>query len=127
MDKLSNELLDEVISNLTEDVRDLKKHDKNDMLTTATSWLIFLEELKEYRKAEEQGLLRRLPCKEGDTVWCLTSANTKAVECTVLWIELHRNGSVVFSLDGGLGDVVLAHLGKTWFISKEDAEEHLVS
>lgn len=29
----------------------------------------WLEELKFYKEAEEQGLLVRLPCKVGDTVW----------------------------------------------------------
>ena len=29
------------------------------------------EKLREYEDAEEQGLLLRLPCKVGDTVWCL--------------------------------------------------------
>ena len=32
-----------------------------------------LEELKSYKEAEEQGLLVRLPCKVGDTVWVVTS------------------------------------------------------
>ena len=33
----------------------------------------WLEELKSYKNAEEQGLLVRLPCKVGDTVWVVTS------------------------------------------------------
>ena len=69
MERLSNELLNEAISNLTEDVIRLKKNDTNDMLITATAWLMFLEELKEYRDAEEQGLLLRLPCKVGMSIW----------------------------------------------------------
>lgn len=32
-----------------------------------------LEELKSYKNLEEQGLLVRLPCKLGDTVWVVTS------------------------------------------------------
>lgn len=32
-----------------------------------------LEELKSYKEAEEQGLIVRLPCKVGDTVWVVTS------------------------------------------------------
>lgn len=31
------------------------------------------EKLKEYEDLEEQGLLLRLPCKVGDTVWVVTS------------------------------------------------------
>lgn len=33
----------------------------------------WLEELKSYKELEEQGLLVRLPCKVGDTVWVVTS------------------------------------------------------
>ena len=34
-----------------------------------------MEELKQYRIAEEQGLLLRLPCKVGDTVYSVISFN----------------------------------------------------
>lgn len=74
---------------------------------------------------QEQGLLIELPCKVGDTVFLLMNGNTRIVECTVLWIERHRNGTVVFSLDGGTGDVVMAHLGKKWFLTRSEAEEAL--
>ena len=30
-----------------------------------------LEKVEEYKRLEEQGLLLRLPCKVGDTVWCV--------------------------------------------------------
>ena len=84
-----------------------------------------LKHIQDLIDAEEQGLLLKLPCKVGDTVYGIVSAGTKIVETTVLWIESHRNGILVFSLDGGLGDVVLANLGKTWFLSKEEAEAKL--
>lgn len=34
---------------------------------------MILEKLVDYEEAEEQGLLARLPCKVGDTVWVVTS------------------------------------------------------
>lgn len=37
----------------------------------------YLEELKEYRKAEEQGLLKMLPCRVGDTVYVATRTLNK--------------------------------------------------
>ena len=86
-----------------------------------------MKRLAEYEDAEEQGLLLSLPCKVGGTVYCLTSGSTKIVDCTVLWIEKHRNGVLVFSLDGGLGDVVLADLGKKWFVTHEEAELELTN
>ena len=39
-------------------------------LANATSKKV-LNKLGEYEDAEEQGLLLRLPCKVGDTVWCI--------------------------------------------------------
>ena len=80
-----------------------------------------LNKLEEYKNLEEDGLLIKVPCKVGDRVW--VNANKKAVECEVLWIEIHRNGVLSFALDGGFGVVLLAHLGKKWFLSKEEAEK----
>ena len=81
-------------------------------------------EFKQYLDAERQGLLLRLPCKVGDTVYCLMSAKTKIVETSILWIEKHSN-CLVFALAGGFGDVVSENLGKTWFFTKEEAEQAL--
>ena len=83
-----------------------------------------IDKLAEYEDAEEQGLLLRLPCKVGDTVYCLMSAKTKIVETSILWIEKHSN-CLVFALAGGFGDVVSENLGKTWFFTKEEAEQAL--
>ena len=38
---------------------------------------IALDKLKEYQNLEEQGLLLKLPCKVGDTVFCIYSRWTK--------------------------------------------------
>ena len=99
-----------------------------DILMNQTQEIRRLNEvIAEYERLEEQGLLLRLPCKVGDTVYFLTSGSTKIVDCTVLWIEKHQNGVLVFSLDGGLGDVVLADLGKKWFATYEEAELELTN
>lgn len=42
---------------------------------------MWLKELKFYKDAEEQGLLVRLPCKVGDTVWVVTSPINVFDEC----------------------------------------------
>ena len=37
-----------------------------------SNWIVKVQKrLKEYEDAEEQGLLLRLPCKVGDTLYCL--------------------------------------------------------
>lgn len=39
-----------------------------------------LQKLADYEDLEEQGLLLRLPCKVGDTVWCIYERWTKCTE-----------------------------------------------
>ena len=97
---------------------------KRDIDTIGSYIWEIVKELKQYRDAEEQGLLLLLPCKVGDNVYCLTSAKTKIVETSILWIEKHSN-CLVFALAGGFGDVVSAKLGETWFLTKEEAEQAL--
>lgn len=41
----------------------------------------FLEELKQYRDLEEQGLLLRLPCKVGDTVYYIENNTDACTDC----------------------------------------------
>ena len=97
---------------------------KRDIDTIGSYIWEIVKELKQYRDAEEQGLLLLLPCKVGNNVYCLTSAKTKIVETSILWIEKHSN-CLVFALAGGFGDVVSENLGKTWFLTKEEAEQAL--
>lgn len=48
----------------------ISSNDCADKYGQVTKWL---EELKSYKDLEKQGLLVRLPCKVGDTVWVVTS------------------------------------------------------
>lgn len=131
MEKLSNELLDEVISNLTEDVRDLKKHDKNDMLTTATSWLIFLEELKEYRKLEEQGLLLKPKCKDGQDIY-MESPYWGIIPYKVNTISYSKLTGFVYEVIASDNDELLddqeiddSDFGEIAFFTEEEAKEKI--
>ena len=53
----------------------------------------YLEELKQYRYAEEQGLLLRLPCKVGDTVYAT---------CTCGAVDTVLDGTL-YGSNGGFG------------------------
>ena len=95
-------------------------------------WKAFFDdiaELYDYRKAEEQGLLLRLPCKVGDTVWLLA-------ENAVLDYEVRR----IFITECGIEAVQIAKeiegceywnafyadsIGETVFFTKEEAEAAL--
>lgn len=91
---------------------------------------IMQKELKKYKDLEEQGLLVRLPCKVGDTVYVKLSAycKTKYAEaqvrdytyfiscgfCVVVTSEKFDKQSIPFS-----------EFGKSIFLTREEAEKKL--
>ena len=87
-----------------------------------------LEELKSYKEAEEQGLLVRLPCKVGDTVYVPTRNFISELRITVVSVYTH---GVYFRwmLDSGiypnLSGFSKSELGKTVFLTREEAEKKL--
>ena len=85
----------------------------------------YIEELqkqvKEYRDKIEHGTLIELPCKVGDTFWYLSVAG---------YIEEDKIAN--FSLYGEFftGERVVTklyknYLGRTWFLTREEAEKRL--
>lgn len=97
-----------------------------------------MEELLAYRTAEEQGLLRRLPCKVGDVVYAITSPFNLGIdmedeldvfECVVESIAFYRNGLHQIRLyhkGKFVGWLVrFTDLGKTVFLTREEAENAL--
>ena len=80
----------------------------------------WLEELKSYKEAEEQGLLVRLPCPVGTTVWDICGMDIR--ENVVCGIECGKNGKQFLWANhdewlGGLNDLV--------FLTREAAEKKL--
>lgn len=66
------------------------------------------EKLGRYEDLEEQGLLLRLPCKVGDTVYCIMTGLS------------YKNPSIFkMKFDYEL----IKHFGKRVFLTKEEAEE----
>lgn len=90
----------------------------------------WLEELKSYKDAEEQGLLVRLPCKVGDTVYVPTRNFISELRITLVSVNT-SDGAMYFSwmlnsgiypnLDGFSG----YELGKTVFLTREEAKKKL--
>lgn len=75
--------------------------------------------LKAYEDAEEQGLLIRLPCKLGDTAYEITGATTRGYDWKYLTYEKAYIHGTVFDFSR------LNDIGKTIFLTKEEAEEKL--
>lgn len=67
--------------------------------------------LAEYEDLEEQGLLLKLPCKVGDTVYCIMTGLS------------YKNPSI-FKMK--FGYELIKHFGKRVFLTKEEAEAALL-
>ena len=86
------------------------------------------DKLKDYEDLEEQGLLLRLPCKVGDTVWFVPKYNGKSLgfirEDKVQMVGVTARG-IHFKLREHHEHNKLYMLGKTVFLTKEEAEAKL--
>lgn len=98
-----------------------------------------MKDYLKYRKLEEQGLLLKLPCKVGDTVYCIYERYTKCSEneqefdeyscqgCECLECDSHKEFYVqsqkAYSLDWIVSN--LKRFGKTVFLTQEEAEQKL--
>lgn len=83
-----------------------------------------VKELKEYRDLEEQGLLLKLPCKVGDTVYFIYH---DAVHHEEVKRFFQCNGGTNWGivLWGMYPDLYFDQIGKTVFLTKEEAEQAL--
>ena len=85
-----------------------------------------LKELKEYQQMEEEGLLKKFPCKVGDTVYSI-ARNERVVPSTVHEIKVSKYGLTIVASNeyGGLLDFYDQDQSSTWFLTEEEAEESL--
>ena len=97
-----------------------------------------IEKLGQYEDAEEQGLLLRLPCKVGDTIYKIPSEtnyrlnivngyteNNRVYKQPVYSVQMWSNGRFVVNTCEGLDSVLSDSFGKTWFLTEEEAEQAL--
>ena len=102
--------------------------EKNDEIATLDKCILMgMEELKQYRIAEEQGLLLRLPCKVGSMVYeikkDLNQMKRETIEHNGHYY--HRNIDVYYIAQVTFEIEDFAELGKTVFLTKEEAEQAL--
>lgn len=82
----------------------------------------WLEELKSYKALDEQGLLVRLPCKVGDSVFIIVGKDISRQG--IRKIEISDN-SIIFKTNRQKRIFNVAEFGKTVFLAREDAEKKL--
>lgn len=80
----------------------------------------WLKELKSYKEAEEQGLLVRLPCPIGTTVWDICGMDIR--ENVLSGIECDKDGKQFLWAND---DEWLGELNDSVFITREEAEKKL--
>ena len=98
---------------------------------------LLLEALGKYEDAEEQGLLLRLPCKVGDTVWDNDYGKPCAYTITGFSfgtgedyidepVSLREVVCYYSNYSGSItGSFAVSEIGKTVFLTKEEAEQKL--
>ena len=88
-----------------------------------------LEELKEYRRLEKEGLIFKLPCKEGDTVYTINSyIDCCNEECKLTKEECDECSDYkrfYFVKETKFQIQMIAQLGRVLFLTKEEAEQKL--
>ena len=91
-----------------------------------------LQKLADYEDAEEQGLLLRLPCKVGDTLYCITPyVKEPIITAHVLQMNIKQfyNKRIIVRIDvmNKMGESChfLDDIGKKIFLSREEAEAKL--
>lgn len=87
------------------------------------------ERLKSYEDAEEQGLLLRLPCKVGDTVYCIRQVGDgkgtkEIVEFNITRFFITRNNKILM-VNNYTHTLNVADIGNFVFLTREEAEQAL--
>ena len=118
--------LDAKIENMQERIDKMAFDDKEEVgIKFLASTVSYLKELKEYKQLEEQGLLLRLPCKVGTSVYMvaqdcggdiLDCMRGDCEGCPYLYSFVEENKFEAYMFED---------IGKTVFITQAEAEQKL--
>ena len=86
---------------------------------------LIYEKLREYEDAEEQGLLLRLPCKVGDTVYCFTPFCEICEETLDNEFSCEDCNKGSFVSENKFDYEMIRMFGRSIFLTKEEAEQAL--
>lgn len=86
----------------------------------------WLEELKSYKDLEEQGLLVRLPCKIGDTLYCIDNGIVELLIVNSFRIYNFNRIEIDFENVSGFTLCTFSgELDEGYFLTREEAEKKL--
>lgn len=85
------------------------------------------EKLRDYEDLEEKGLLLKLPCKVGDTIYLVKGKNHVEIEELEVMKFLYSNELDIMFSDEiyEVGLTSIKEIGKSVFITEEEAEKAL--
>ena len=83
----------------------------------------FTEHIRELLRAEQDGRLVILPCKVGDTIYRCGDPIKKIYEWQIAYVEAYEDETVF--VDDSDNTFVEADIGKTVFLTREEAEKAL--
>ena len=97
---------------------------------------MLFNKLKEYEDLEEQGLLLRLPCKVGDTLYYISDGFIKPCTVETIFISDYtdKDGNCSYMAEIHFDredcpyvstEIYFTDIGKTVFLTKEEAEKKL--
>lgn len=87
---------------------------------------IMQKELKKYKDLEEQSLLVRLPCKVGEKLWCIVNSTIRELRVHHFDMPAFGTTDIAFRYaDGFKLERFVGTLGKTVFLTREEAEKKL--
>lgn len=122
-ERLTNKTLDNAISAykaVVEVAGDIIDEDYSPVLDKVT--LSLLQELKQFRELEEQGLFLRLPCKVGDVVYTISGNKIEKHLCA--GFEIRNNLQMICACNGDFGKIFCERLENV-FVTRAAAEEKL--
>lgn len=108
----------------------LRLRNGNADLFDDVKWYKAVDRLAEYEDAEEQGLLVRLPCKVGDTIWLTgwwdvckwVPKLSSPIERRIRYFSIESDGVYAHVKDGCIN---AKYFGEIVFLTKEAAEKAL--
>lgn len=85
-----------------------------------------IKKLATYEDLEEQGLLVRLPCKVGDSLYCIVNGEVKELKVHSFGVPAFGITDIEFKYVDGFKILrFMGELGKTVFLTREEAEKKL--
>lgn len=107
---------------------DITPDGESDVWVKQHDYISAARKLCDYEDLEEQGLLVRLPCKVGDIMFRINKgAKNPVIELTVTQIDITTRPYNLEVIDRDCGELMCFKndIGKTIFLTREDAEKKL--